>query len=696
MENFIAVLQWTALIVAILIALSSLDDLFIDAVFWALKFKRWFVGRSGPGPMRPESMVEKPEQPLAIMLPAWKEFDVIATMVENAVDQLAYKDFMIFVGTYANDAETIAEVEKVAKRYKRVRHVRVPHDGPTCKADCLNHIVADILAVERERGIEFAGMILHDSEDVLHPLELHLFNYLLPHKDLIQLPVVSLEQHYLDLVAGTYMDEFAEWHAKDLVVRQRLAKTVPSAGVGTCFSRRAMTALMEEGDPFNTATLTEDYDIGNRLSERGMSAIIALYPVEFRSKRGVLFGLGPERFVTFSMPLCVREHFPNTFKTSYRQKARWILGISLQGWAQLGWSKSPVTNYFLFRDRKAIVTPTLAILGYVLLLIYVGVNLWALNTGGEFIPLFSGHPLEYVLLWFNLFALVARIGQRAFFVERIYGWGHAFMSVPRVFILSFINFAASWRALKIYVGSLFSGKSIAWDKTMHRFPTGDFLGEKRRPLGEILMSWEVVTPPALNKALIDQQLNGGELGQLLICHGLIDDVILAEALAKQADLPMAILNPDMVMENRHRLDDETMLRLRTVPFGKNRKGEVMLAMARPLTEEEAGRMRERLGKPFHQYIVPESVVLDALRVAVDPQKGRAGSLHVAPLHQLMLERKLISRKVVREALREYDVARHGTIGQYLVGKGLIDRDKLEALAAEQKRLVVSEWESANA
>ena len=35
----------------------------------------------GPGPMRPESMVEKPEQPLAIMLPAWKEFDVIATMV---------------------------------------------------------------------------------------------------------------------------------------------------------------------------------------------------------------------------------------------------------------------------------------------------------------------------------------------------------------------------------------------------------------------------------------------------------------------------------------------------------------------------------------------------------------------------------------------------------------------------------------
>ena len=32
-------------------------------------------------------------------------------------------------------------------------------------------------------------MVLHDSEDVLHPLELKFFNYLLPRKDMIQLPV---------------------------------------------------------------------------------------------------------------------------------------------------------------------------------------------------------------------------------------------------------------------------------------------------------------------------------------------------------------------------------------------------------------------------------------------------------------------------------------------------------------------------
>ena len=40
------------------------------------------------------------------------------------------------------------------------------------------------------------------------------------------------------------MDEFAEWHAKDLVVRESVSGSVPSAGVGTCFSRRALLALV--------------------------------------------------------------------------------------------------------------------------------------------------------------------------------------------------------------------------------------------------------------------------------------------------------------------------------------------------------------------------------------------------------------------------------------------------------------------
>ena len=689
MDNFIAILQWTALVIAVLIALSSLDDLFVDAVFWAMKLKRWVFGRSGPGPVDTEVLVAKPEQPIAIMLPAWKEFDVIASMVENAVSTLAYRNYTIFIGTYANDPETIAEAEKVATRYKQVRHVRVPHDGPTCKADCLNHIIADIHAVEAKRGEQFGGMVLHDSEDVLHPLELHMFNYLLPFKDMIQLPVVSLEQRYRDLVAGTYMDEFAEWHAKDLVVRQRLAKTVPSAGVGTCFSRRAIAALEEDGDPFNTATLTEDYDIGNRLAARGMSSIIALYPVEFRTRRGAIFGLGPDRMVTFEMPLCVREHFPNTFTTSYRQKARWILGIALQGWAQLGWAGSTVGNYFLFRDRKALITPTLAILAYVLVIAFLGLNLWANATGRDAIAVIPDYPYVALLLWFNLFALALRLLQRLFFVERIYGWGHAFMSIPRVFVLSFINFAASMRALRIYLLAKLKGNAIAWDKTMHRFPSDEWLGQDKRRLGEILLSWEALAPPTLEKALIDQKMNGERLGDLLICHGAIDEETLTEALATQAHLPRAQITEEMVRDHMDLLDKDVMARLKVLPFGRSKDGDIMLALQQPLPPGEMDWMRNRLGRGFKQHIVPQSQI-DAILAALVHQPHFTVPTNAVPrLHQLLVQHKIISRRELREALVDYDVARHGTIGMYLVAQGAISQNELERLAAMRQTAVAA-------
>ena len=56
------------------------------------------------------------------------------------------------------------------------------------------------------------------------------------------------------------------------------------------------------------------------------------------------------------MPLCVREFFPDTFRTAYRQKARWTLGIGLQSWEQIGWQGSLANRYLLLRDRKGIVT----------------------------------------------------------------------------------------------------------------------------------------------------------------------------------------------------------------------------------------------------------------------------------------------------------------------------------------------------
>ncbi|MFX5656366.1 glycosyltransferase, partial [Acinetobacter baumannii] len=92
-------------------------------------------------PLTVEQLRQRDEQPIAIMVPAWMEADVIAQMIEDLVAVLDYRRYHIFVGTYVNDRETIDEVERMRVRYKQLHRVEVPHAGPTCKADCLNWVV---------------------------------------------------------------------------------------------------------------------------------------------------------------------------------------------------------------------------------------------------------------------------------------------------------------------------------------------------------------------------------------------------------------------------------------------------------------------------------------------------------------------------------------------------------------------------
>ncbi|CAB3718665.1 glycosyl transferase family protein [Achromobacter piechaudii] len=527
-------LEVVTAIVGVIILLSSLDDLFIDGWFWLRELRRSLTIKRRYAALTAEQLRAKPEQPLAIMVPAWLEYDVISSMLETMVSTLEYKDYMIFAGTYQNDQRTIDEVERMRRRYRKLIRVEVPHDGPTCKADCLNWIVQAIFAQNAKQPVPFAGVILHDSEDVLHPLELKYYNYLLPRIDFIQLPVTSLERHWHELVAGTYMDEFAEWHTKDLVVRESLSKMVPSAGVGTCFSRRALEQLAEEtnNQPFNTDTLTEDYDIGARLAQRGMKQIFGKFEVEYVTRRRAWFGLGREKISTVRMPLGVREYFPNTFRTAYRQKARWTLGIGLQGWQQVGWTGSLANRYLLFRDRKGLVTSFVAILAYVLLANFFVFFLadkfgwWKVYYPSYFRP--GGWLVT--LMWLNAIALLLRVVQRAYFVGRMYGWEHAVLSIPRMIVGNFINAMAAARAWRLFIAHLVTGKRLAWDKTMHDFPSTDQLSQQRQRLGELLLSWQAIDQDTLARALEIQAREKKPLGQILTEQGWLDEGTLNEAI----------------------------------------------------------------------------------------------------------------------------------------------------------------------
>jgi len=276
-EVFLAywdLLRIAIMISAVLILVSSIDDLLIDIAYWVgtlLRFTTFWVR-----PPKQAWLDQYPEKMIAIMVPAWQEAEVIANMIANTSKTFDYTRYKIFVGVYANDAETRREVEKVRQRFPNVYRAEVPHDGPTSKADCLNWIVQNILLHEERTGERFDAFLMHDAEDVVHPYGLKTVNWFVDEAAMIQMPVLSMDRKWTKLVACHYMDEFAEFHTKDLPVRSVLAGMTPSAGVATAFHRLAMMALVKEkdGQPFNTDSLTEDYDVAHRLSALG-------YPSEF-------------------------------------------------------------------------------------------------------------------------------------------------------------------------------------------------------------------------------------------------------------------------------------------------------------------------------------------------------------------------------------------------------------------------------
>ena len=230
---YLATLDYVAVVLALIILISSADDFFIDIYYWVREAYRALVVRRRYPPLGLKALQGPKEKWLAIMIPAWEEHKVIGAMVEHFLSSMEYTRYMVFIGTYQNDSATTRVVEELARRYQQVFRVNVPLNGPTSKADCLNWMIQAILLKEQEKGGKFAGIVMHDCEDVVHPLELKLYNFLLPRKDFIQLPVLSLERDWKQWVACTYMDDFAEFHQKDMIVRESLTGFVPGAGVSS-------------------------------------------------------------------------------------------------------------------------------------------------------------------------------------------------------------------------------------------------------------------------------------------------------------------------------------------------------------------------------------------------------------------------------------------------------------------------------
>jgi len=443
-----AIARETLLFAAIGVLIGGLDDLAVDGMWIVTRLSR----PAHPAPPTLAAYGATPERRLAIFIAAWDESRVIGAMLRTALARFDHGDYRLYVGTYPNDRTTIAAVAAVAENDPRVRLVIGNRAGPTTKADCLNAVWRALIRDEVRDGVGVAAIILHDAEDVVHPGELRVFDALIGRFSVVQLPVLPLVDPAARLVSGHYADEFAE-SQKQMAVRQTLGVGLPLAGVGCAIDRAMLGRIADArgGNPFDEASLTEDYELGLQIAALGGRGTFAWV----RESDG-----GP--------PVAVRAYFPATIRGAVRQKARWMTGIALAGWDRLGWGPTHDwrDHWMRMRDRRAPLAVVVMVVAYLAPLTWAtmhGIH-WIAHTAPPAMPLAS----EW-LLSFNAGLLLWRIVTRAVCTGRAYGWREACWSFPRMFVGNYIALHAARRALWAYVRSL-QGVTLRWDKTAHVFP----------------------------------------------------------------------------------------------------------------------------------------------------------------------------------------------------------------------------------
>jgi adsorption protein B len=302
--------------------------------------------------------------------------------------------------------------------------------------------------------------VLHDSEDIIDPRTFLVYASYAKEHDFIQVPVFSLNRGKGAYVASTYMDEFAERHTREMIVRNAVGANIPSAGVGTCMTKKLLKHfLATRGQVLMSGTVTEDYILGVEAKRAGFKSAFAAVSAN-AADSGLDF-------------VATREFFPKTLAASIKQKTRWVYGINFEATHKLGWEGDIWDKYFFMRDRKGVITNFLPPISLVLLILLVF---------GFVDPAYMPYQIEgplAVSLWINFIALFSRFFIRVSACRQVYGMYDLYGVMVRWPVGMCINAAAVFRAWKTYIGeSKFATRPIVWSKTAHELPE-DFMSAKR-------------------------------------------------------------------------------------------------------------------------------------------------------------------------------------------------------------------------
>jgi adsorption protein B len=334
-----------------------------------------------------------------------------------------------------------------------------------------------------------------------------------------------------------------------LPARQLLGGFIPSNGVGTGFSRRALELLAQKYSNriFEPACMTEDYENGFRVRRLGLPQ--KFVPIHFRDGR----------------PIATREYFPLLFQKAVVQKTRWITGITLQSWEYHSAEETFRHFYWFWRDRKALagnlITPLVNIL------FVFGVSTWGWSRATHHDWMLAREMSRFNVVYaigLSIQALQTTI--RTACSAKIYGWRFACGVPGRVVVANVTNCLATVRAIAGYTNAKIHGRPLRWVKTEHAYPNRMALMTERKRLGEVLIGSQWITTEQLETALASQPA-GRRLGEHLVRLGAITEDDLYAALSLQNNLPLGKPQPETVsLPVTRAIPAATARRLRALPF----------------------------------------------------------------------------------------------------------------------------------
>ena len=368
---------------------------------------------------------EAPKKRFTLLLPARHEEEVIQDTIQRMVELNYPRDLVqILVVIEAGDLGTIAKVDEKLSMLRRqgVRNVRLItfDDPPINKPHGLNvglgYATGDVVTI-------------FDAEDEPHPDILNVVNTVMVREaaEVVQCGVQLM--NYADRwFSALNVLEYLFWF-KSRMHYHAAVGMVPLGGNTVFFAR----ALLEQAGGWDQECLTEDADIGIRLSTHGVGVRV----------------IYDDSYVT-------REETPPTVSQFIKQRTRWNQGF-LQVLGKGEWLRLPT----LAQRLLALYTLAFPLVQAVTLL-YLPVSLWLMFFGKlpVLVAMISSLPV-YVLLAQLVISLCGL---------------HEFMAVHRLrrswiaplwliaaflpfqWLLGFAALRALWRQLR--------GMN-AWEKTRH-------------------------------------------------------------------------------------------------------------------------------------------------------------------------------------------------------------------------------------